>query len=61
MRCAHCNRENEGNPSDYYHRKQCHARYLEKRIKLEGPKARLWGDHGPTLEDELEKTRYVGD
>ncbi len=51
--CPHCGRPDEGNAGDYYHRKECEARAIQRRIDTEGDT--------PELREALERARYVGD
>ena len=53
MVCQICGREDEGNPSDFYHKKDCKAKYIAKLI----------ADGEDTEENRrlLEQERYVGD
>jgi len=53
MACNVCGREDEGNPSDYYHKKSCTARYISNLIAD--------GEDTPKNRRLLEQARYVGD
>lgn len=51
--CPFCERQNEGNPSDHYHRHECHRRDVLRRIEIEG--------RTPALLAELDRASDTGD
>jgi len=55
-KCEYCGHQFENNPGDYYHRKQCEANHLSKRLESESdPQIRS------QIAKQLEMARYVGD
>ena len=52
--CKICGRPNENNPGDYYHQKDCEAKYWSAQVqKLK--------EQLKDAERQLEMARYVGD
>ncbi len=54
--CKWCGREDEGNPGDYYHEKECHRKDVLRRMKV--PQS---GEEMEKLERELAEASYTGD
>ena len=54
--CDFCDRENEGNAGDYYHRKACEATDISRKLERATDPKEI-----ASLKKRLEMARFVGD